>query len=84
MKKFNQEMIQKLEKKIDKVYCNACGREIKMNKYGYFDDYLTVEKRWSYGSRFDNQVHSFDLCQDCYNILIESLQVKPDVENEIK
>lgn len=60
---------------IDIVVCNCCGKEIKTDSHGYTPDHLSVEKRWSYHSCFDNSIHSFDICQDCYQKIIDSFKL---------
>ena len=46
---------------VKKVICNKCGKEIVV------EDMLQVEKRWGYPSEKDNEDHSFDLCEQCYD-----------------
>lgn len=62
-------------KKIDTIKCNCCGNEITTDGQGYTSDYLSVSKRWGYNSDFDNQEHSFDICQDCYKKLIATFKI---------
>ena len=40
------------------------------------EDVLEVEKRWGYHSGKDNQVDCFDLCEDCYDELVDSFLIK--------
>lgn len=63
------------------VYCNICSEKIKSNKFGYIEDYLNIEKRWGYGSEFDNEVHLVNICQSCYRELVKSLKIKPIIHN---
>ena len=63
----------------DSVICNRCGEEIKKNEFGYFDEHLHIEKKWGYGSRFDGDTHSFDLCHACYEWFIDSFKLKTTV-----
>ena len=54
-------------KETEKIICNNCGKEIVV-KNGVADgDALSVEKRWGYFSNKDNEVHVFDLCEECYD-----------------
>ena len=48
------------------IFCNLCLKEIEQNPYGYTDDHLYIQKRWGYGSEFDNEVHEIIMCQTCY------------------
>ena len=50
-----------------KIICNKCGKEINMEKGMYYQDALSVEKRWGYFSEKDNEVHTFDICESCYD-----------------
>ena len=51
----------------NKIICNRCGKEILVEKNIYHQDVLTVEKRWGYFSEKDNEVHTFDICETCYD-----------------
>ena len=61
-------------KVIDKIICNKCGKEIVEA------DVLSVEKRWGYFSEKDNEVHSFDLCEKCYDELVSTFQIPIEIE----
>lgn len=63
---------------IDNVHCNCCGKAIAVDKSGNLADYLSVEKRWGYGTTLDNCVHSFDLCEKCYKKIISQFSIPPD------
>ena len=43
-------------KEIDKIICNKCGKEIAVNHGCPTEDVLSVDKRWGYFSKKDNQV----------------------------
>ena len=46
----------------------------------FVEDYLCVEKRWGYFSKKDNEVHRFELCEDCYDKLCASFRIPVDIE----
>lgn len=66
---------------IQTVICNKCGREIPVRGGVPAEDFLAVEKRWGYPSDKDNRVDSFDLCEDCYDELIESFRIQIEKQN---
>jgi len=68
-------------KEIQKVFCNKCGKEMKVEDGMVKEDVLEVHKRWGYFSEKDNEVHSFDLCEACYDEL--TLAFKIPVEDEV-
>jgi len=65
---------------LDEIRCNHCGRQLKRNHFGYFEDYLSVSKTWGYGPPVDGETHAFDLCYDCYTHIIASFQIPPRVD----
>lgn len=43
--------------------------------------FLTVKKEWGYFSlEKDGQVHSFDICEPCYDSLVHIFAIAPEVE----
>ena len=77
MRQFRTELEEK--NKVEKIICNKCGKEIWVRGGIPQEEVLEVEKRWGDHSRKDNQVDRFDLCEDCYDELVESFQIK--IEN---
>lgn len=65
---------------INKIICNKCGKEIPMKGEIAQKDVLQVEKRWGYFSKRDNEVHKFDLCEECYDELIATFQIPIEIE----
>ena len=66
----------KKTEELEKIICNKCGKEILVCGGVPQEDVLEVEKRWGYFSRKDNQIDQFDLCEDCYDELVKSFQIK--------
>lgn len=69
-------------KETEKIICNMCGREIEVNEGVPAEDVLEVRKRWGYFSAKDNRRDSFELCEDCYDKLVESFLVPVETESE--
>jgi len=70
-----------MEKYVTTIICNLCEKSININKLGYLDDYLKIEKRWGFGSDFDNEVHAINICEDCYKKFIKNLKVSYNINN---
>lgn len=62
-------------KEVEKIICNKCGKEIIVKNGMSEEDVLSVEKRWGYFSSKDNEVHGFDLCEECYDRWIETFAI---------
>ncbi|MBR1738066.1 MAG: hypothetical protein IJ736_13820 [Firmicutes bacterium] len=62
--------------RIEKIYCNMWGEEIKKADGGeIFDDHLSVDKNWGYFSGKDGENHSFDICERCYDKIIGEFKI---------
>lgn len=57
------------------VKCNQCGREIPVKGTILQEDILSVEKDWGYFSEKDGMKHKWDLCEECYNKLIQGFVI---------
>lgn len=67
-------------REVTKIICNKCGKEILMENGMPKEDVLSVEKRWGYFSEKDNEVHSFDICETCYDEWISTFQIPVETE----
>lgn len=74
MRQYNTSL--KETKEITRIICNKCGKEIPVTGGVPAEDVLEVEKRWGYFSGKDNRVDRFDLCETCYDELVESFRIK--------
>jgi len=62
------------------VQCNYCGRDVEKDEFGYFEDHISLEKDWGYHSPFDGEVHTIDLCVDCYQEWTAQFEIPTQVE----
>lgn len=63
------------KKEVEKIICNKCGKEILVKNGVLEEDVLSVQKRWGYFSKKDNDVHEFDLCEECYDKWIATFSI---------
>lgn len=61
------------------VYCNVCGRKIKRVGGILREDVFTAKKEWGYFSHKDMQVHSFNICERCYNQMVSQFVIPVEV-----
>lgn len=91
--RFKQTDIRKVteEKEIvvnESIRCNKCGKEKERDFHSeYFEDYeegiwdtefQTFSFGFGYGSRYDTEQWSFDLCDDCLTEIVKTFQYVPD------
>lgn len=75
MRQYQLEETKEIQKKIKKIVCNKCGKEIRTHEGEPREDYLRVEKRWGYFSGKDNQEDCFELCEACYDALVSTFVI---------
>lgn len=61
------------------MYCNACGRVIKMEHGIPVEDVFEAKKQWGYFSSKDMQMHSFVLCERCYDQMVANFVYPPEI-----
>lgn len=62
--------------------CNCCGKILLQEQGVWKEDFASFRKEWGYFSDKDGIVHSFDLCEKCYDRMIESFQIPVDEEEK--
>ena len=70
----------KEEDTLHEIVCNICGEKILKNEFGYFEDFLEINKTWGYHSSFDGETHDFDICMQCYKKFLDEMKIKPSSE----
>jgi len=61
------------------ISCNVCGRETSKDAMGYFEDHVSISKAWGYHSPYDGEIHSIDVCVNCYQDWIAKFEIPPKV-----
>lgn len=62
------------------VKCNMCGRSIKLKNGLIVEGNMSIDYPWGYFSDKDGEIHKFDICQKCYDRIVESFVIPVDVE----
>jgi hypothetical protein len=66
MKKYTTITVEEVVDKLDKLYCNNCGKECDFEK----EQVVEVKVKWGYNSKKDLEIHEFELCEDCYDDIV--------------
>lgn len=64
------------------LFCNACGKKIKIENGILREDVFEGKKVWGYFSDKDAVYHSFILCEECYDKMISGFSI-PVEETEV-
>jgi len=78
MKKHENVIMEVAEIKL--IVCNMCGCDIDITSNPYIDNRISIEKMWHYGSPFDGELHSIDLCLGCYVKLLQNMNIAPNLQ----
>lgn len=60
------------------VTCNCCGQKIESTACGI--ECATLSASWGYGSGKDCEVHSAEICETCYDKIIEMFKIPPKID----
>ena len=72
------------DRKLMKVVCNKCGRQLKLEN-GYLKEFcFTADTTFGYFSRKDGITHHFDLCEECYDALTAQFEVPVEETEELE
>ncbi|MGB8452443.1 MAG: hypothetical protein WCD89_08930 [Anaerocolumna sp.] len=61
------------------IYCNMCGKKIVMEQGIMKEDVFEAAKEWGYFSKYDLEVHKFNICEECYDKLISTFKIPIEV-----
>ena len=61
--------------------CNCCQRSLKIQNGITTEGVFSVEYAFGYFSRKDEEIHKFDLCEECYDKWTKTFQIAPDIVN---
>ena len=62
------------EDQLEELYCNRCGRKIRVENHIVTDGVLSLDYKWGYFSNKDGKMHSFDLCEKCYDEIVRDFK----------
>ena len=68
--------------KLEKVICNLCKKEVQCKDGILPEGFFLAEAEFGYFSRKDGMRQRFDLCEDCYQKLIDGFFVPVEEEEE--
>jgi hypothetical protein len=61
-------------------FCPNCGKEIPVSNGHENEGVFHADYQWGYFSEKDGQRHRFDLCEKCYDSLLQGFQIPVEIE----
>lgn len=62
-----------------KLFCNVCGRQLHMENNILLEDAFEAKKQWGYFSKKDATLHSFVICENCYDEMVDKFVIPPEI-----
>lgn len=66
----------KTVKVIDNIYCDSCGETCTMDEPVIEHEYAELSATWGYFSNQDGSQYDIQLCEKCFNEVIDFLKQK--------
>ena len=66
------------------IYCNCCGKMLKVENGILKEDAFEASKEWGYFSKRDTEVHHFNLCEECYEKMVAQFKIPVTVKNKLE
>ncbi len=61
-----------------RLFCNCCGRELKMEHGHAVEDFFHLEKTWGYFSNQDGISQNADICEFCMEQWMKEFKIQPE------
>lgn len=74
-KEREKNMLEYQRKKLTKVVCNCCGREILVENEIVKEGVFCGRICWGYFSKRDGVEDSFELCENCYDDMVATFKI---------
>ncbi len=65
-----------------RLFCNVCGRELKIERGILKEGVFEATHEWGYFSNKDIEVHQFDICEHCYDNMIDSFMIPVTIKKK--
>lgn len=59
----------------EKIICNCCGEEIRVERGIPVQDYLHIKKEWGYFSGKDGKIQQVVLCEACWDNISSQFRI---------
>lgn len=84
MKKFKA--VEKTVEELEELTCNKCGVTAmvsgdSLESLSASHQFQSFVMNFGYGSNFDEETWSFDLCESCLEEFVSTFKIEPDVKD---
>ena len=65
-----------------RLFCNVCSKELKIERGILKEGVFAATQEWEYFSEKDLEIHQFDMCEQCYDKMIESFAIPVTIKKK--
>lgn len=66
------------------VICNCCGKKMVVEGGVVREGNISIKQVWDFFSEKDGEIHCFDLCEECYDSMVNQFAIEPEVEEQVE
>ena len=70
------------KKQLTKIVCNQCGKSLQVEDGIVKEGVFRGMARWGFFSEKDGEIHTFDLCEACYDRMAASFRIPVEKEEQ--
>jgi ribosomal-protein-alanine N-acetyltransferase len=67
------------QNEVQTVICNKCKKELKVENNIIKEGLYQADYKFGYFSQKDGEIHSFDLCEGCYDQITRDFLIPPGI-----
>ena len=67
---------------VKKIVCNQCGKSLQVEDGIVKEGVFRWMARWGFFSEKDGEIHTFDLCEACYDRMAASFRIPVEKEEQ--
>lgn len=60
---------------LKEISCNVCGKIVPITNDVLKEDMFEAVKEWGYFSKYDVEIHKFNICESCYDAFTSSFKI---------
>lgn len=69
---------------LEAVVCNRCGKKLVVKDGIVREGMISIDHNWDFFSEKDGESHHMDLCETCYDEIVEEFRIGVDIEEQIE
>jgi len=66
------------------VICNCCGKKMIVEGGIIREGAISINHSWDFFSEKDGEIHHIDLCEECYDNIVNQFVIEPEVEEQVE